>query len=315
MTGIERRQWPFTSAIAEASSQPKSFEWSLGVPRGLPMTTQLVARDMLQAKTGISASAQQQPEQITYIPQGNSAATVSRNSVSDYGYDDVLDRIRQISESNTAQSAGMAAELRDWQTKQNKKVMDFNAAEAQKNRDWQEMMSNTAHQREIADLQAAGLNPVLSAMGGNGASVTSGATASATAPSGAKGEVDQSFALSMMNFLNNIMGYATTTAAAGINAGATLGAANIGANASIQNAQTAASAAILGHYLSADASKYGTDKSYAATIAGHQNAKDIAKMYNDTSKSVAWINFTSRLLSDAIGVLPFSGSGMNKIGF
>lgn len=113
----------------------------------------------------------------------------------------LLNRINNTASANSAWSASQASDLRNWQAQQTKAAMEFNAAEAAKNRNWQEMMSNTAHQREVRDLIAAGLNPVLSATGGNGAAVTSGATASATAPSGAKGEADTSANQAMVNLL------------------------------------------------------------------------------------------------------------------
>lgn len=56
------------------------------------------------------------------------------------------------------------------------KVNNANVESAKKQMDFQERMSSTAHQREVADLIKAGLNPVLSA--NNGASSPMGAYAS-----------------------------------------------------------------------------------------------------------------------------------------
>lgn len=58
-----------------------------------------------------------------------------------------------------------------------KKANDANSAQSLQQMEFQKGMSDTAHQREVLDLQKAGLNPILSGTGGPGASSPPGASA------------------------------------------------------------------------------------------------------------------------------------------
>lgn len=137
-----------------------------------------------------------------------------------------IDTALDISARNNAHSAQQAADLRAWQAEQTRLQQQYNSAEAAKNRDWQQMMSSTAHQREVADLRAAGLNPILSASGGNGAAVTSGATASASAPSGAMGQTDTSANQAITGLLTAFLSAQTQLEAQRVSAQANLAVAD-----------------------------------------------------------------------------------------
>ena len=86
-------------------------------------------------------------------------------------------------EKNRQFNAEQALLDRQFQSEMLSRNQEYNTAEAQKLRDWQTHMSNTAHQREVSDLEAAGLNPIRAASSG-GASTAAGAAASSSGVGG-----------------------------------------------------------------------------------------------------------------------------------
>lgn len=241
-----------------------------------------VASGNSEYKNGPAREGGLPPTQLYSSPTSGSSAALSSSDLFSGSISGLLKEIQSLTDKNNQWSAEQAQKQMDFQQASADKAMKFEHDEADLSRKWQEYMSNTAHQREIKDLQAAGLNPVLSATGGQGAPVTSGATASGYSGQGAKGDTDTSGAGSLVSLLGSMLQAQTSLLAQSMSAQSAL---------AVADKYTAATR--FGAQLSANTAERVAQLNY-------QQGTDVAMINRGTQVQVASINLQSNVTAAQI---------------
>lgn len=92
---------------------------------------------------------------------------------------------------------------RDWSSREASNARQFSAAEAQKQRDFEAEMASTQYQRTVADMKAAGINPASIGMNQLNA-VPVGSAASPSVATGQAASSSGSFVPTMSNYFSNL---------------------------------------------------------------------------------------------------------------